>query len=47
MVAMLHLSPGEYENSTVLKAWVLKNKDHRYMPSELLQTWGLRVDSGA
>jgi len=47
MVAILHLSPGEYQNSTVLRGWVRKNKDHRYVPSELLQAWGLRVDSGA
>jgi len=47
MAAILHLSPGEYENSTVLRGWVRKNKDHRYVPSELLQAWGLRVDSGA
>ena len=47
MVAILHLSPREYENSTVLRGWVRRNKDHRYVPSELLQAWGLRVDSGA
>jgi len=47
LVAMLGLSPKEYGNSTVLRDWVRKNKDHRYVPSELLQAWGLGVNSGA
>jgi hypothetical protein len=47
LVATLRLAPEEYANSTVLRDWVRKNKDHRYVPSELLGAWGLRVDSGA
>jgi hypothetical protein len=46
MVATLCLAPEEYKNSTVLRNWVRENKDHRYVPSELLAVWGLRVDSG-
>ena len=47
VVAMLGLSPEEYENSSVLRDWARKNKDHKYVPSELLKAWGLSVDSGA
>ena len=47
LVATLGLSPEEYENSAVLRNWVRKNKDHRYVPSELLEVWGLNVEGGA
>jgi hypothetical protein len=30
----------------VLRDWVRENKDRRYVPSELLAVWGLRVESG-
>jgi len=42
----LRLSPAEYEGSIQLKAWVQKNKDQRYVPSSLLQTWGVEVKEG-
>lgn len=45
-VATLGLAPEKFKDSAVLKEWVRKNKDVRYVPSELLQTWGLTVDGG-
>jgi hypothetical protein len=41
----LGLSPQEYETSPALKAWVRKNKNQKYVPPELLERWGLRVDT--
>ena len=46
VVRKLRLSPAEYEGSIQLKAWVQKNKDQRYVPSSLLQTWGVEVKEG-
>jgi hypothetical protein len=46
IVRRLRLSPAEYEGSIQLKAWVQKNKDHRYVPSSLLQAWGVEVKEG-
>jgi hypothetical protein len=43
VVRMLRLSPGEYEGSIQLKAWVQKNKDQKYVPSSLLQAWRVEV----
>ena len=40
VVKTLALSPSEYKKSAALKAWVLKNKDEKYVPSELLKAWG-------
>ena len=45
MVKSLGLSPEQYEDSTTLRNWVNKNKDHKYVPPELLQAWGLAVRS--
>jgi len=43
IVKKLRLSPAEYEGSIQLKAWVQKNKDQKYVPSSLLQAWGVEV----
>ncbi|HEV3037043.1 MAG TPA: hypothetical protein VHA33_04580 [Candidatus Angelobacter sp.] len=43
IVKKLKLSPAEYEHSALLKDWVQKNKDHKYVPSSLLQAWGIEV----
>jgi hypothetical protein len=43
LVRYLKLSPEEYEGSITLKEWVCQNKDHRYVPVELLKAWGLTV----
>jgi hypothetical protein len=40
LVKILGLSPDEYENSLQLKEWVRRNKDEKYVPSDLLKAWG-------
>ncbi len=37
----LRLTPIEFEHSTALKEWVLKNKDQKYVPLDLLLAWKL------
>jgi len=44
LVASLGLSPAEYVNSAELKEWVRRNKDHKYVPPELLAAWGFTVN---
>lgn len=46
LAAMLGFAPDECEDSTVLREWARKNKNNRYVPSELLQAWGFTVDTG-
>jgi hypothetical protein len=43
VVKKLRLSPSQYEGSVPLQEWARKNKDQKYVPSHLLQTWGLDV----
>ena len=43
VVKKLRLSPTEYEGSMQLQDWARKNKDQKYVPSNLLQAWGLEV----
>ena len=43
VVKQLRLSPRQYEDSVQLKNWVQKNKDHKYVPSSLLEMWGMEV----
>jgi hypothetical protein len=43
IVRELRLSPADYQHSTQLKAWVQKNKDQKYVPSELLRVWDFEV----
>jgi len=40
LVATLGLDPDEYENSTELKERVRRNKEQKYVPTELLKCWG-------
>jgi hypothetical protein len=47
LVATLGLDPDEYENSTELKEWVRRNKEQKYVPTELLKCWGFTVDDAA
>lgn len=42
----LGLSPGDFEGSVLLREWVVKNKDQKYVPQDLLQAWGLSVEGG-
>jgi hypothetical protein len=44
VVVSLRLSPEEYESSTELREWVLQNKDHKYVPPELLKAFGFQVN---
>ena len=37
----LRLTPSEFESSVALKEWVLKNKDQKYVPLDLLRVWKL------
>ena len=46
-VRALGLSPEDYVRSRALKQWVLKNKEHRYVPPELLRAWGFAIDTAA
>lgn len=45
VVRHLHLSPSEYATSRELKEWVRRNKDHKYVPLELLEAWHFDVDN--
>lgn len=42
----LGLSPEDFEGSVLLKEWVLKNKNQKYVPQDLLQAWGFTVEGG-
>jgi hypothetical protein len=44
VVVSLNLSPEEYESSPQLREWVLRNKDQKYVPPELLKALGLQVN---
>jgi hypothetical protein len=44
IVDSLRLSPEQYETSPELREWVLRNKDDKYVPSELLKAFGFRVN---
>ena len=41
MVKALGLAPEEFESSDALKEWVVKNKDQKYVPLDLLRAWKL------
>ena len=47
MVRKFALSPEEYESSAVLKDWVRRNMDEKYVPSDLLKAWGFEKDEAA
>jgi hypothetical protein len=38
---LLRLTPPEFESSLALKEWVLKHKDQKYVPLDLLLAWKL------
>lgn len=42
-VKKLRLSPADYEASLILREWVRKNKDQKYIPDDLLKLWGFEV----
>ncbi|MGE0404776.1 MAG: hypothetical protein AB7O65_00635 [Candidatus Korobacteraceae bacterium] len=41
----LRLKPEQYEASGPLKEWARANKNHKYVPQELLKAWGFEVQS--
>ena len=43
VVKKLRLSPTECESSIQLQDWARNNKDQKYVPSSLLQAWGVEV----
>ncbi len=45
LVKSLGLAPHQYVESRVLKEWVAKNKDHKYVPLNLLDAWGFKAQS--
>jgi hypothetical protein len=45
IAAMLRLAAEACADSTRLREWARKNKNDRYVPSELLQAWGFTVDT--
>ena len=44
VVDSLKLSPDQYQSSTELREWVLRNKDHKYVPPYLLKAFGFQVN---
>ena len=44
VVDSLKLSPHQYQSSPALREWVLRNKNHKYVPPDLLQAFGFRVN---
>jgi len=45
IVRKLRLSPDQYLGSDQLKEWVRKNKDQKYVPSDLLKAWHFEAAS--
>ncbi len=45
VVEELRLSPSEYATSPRLRDWVFRNKDRKYVPSELLKAFGFEVNA--
>jgi hypothetical protein len=45
IVRELQLSPEEYTSSPRLRDWVLRNKDQKYVPSELLKAYGFEAST--
>jgi hypothetical protein len=46
-VKALGLTPERYMDSVELKRWVIKNKENKYVPTELLKAWGIVVKGEA
>jgi hypothetical protein len=44
VVDSLKLSPEQYRSSPELREWVLRNKDHKYVPPDLLKAFGFQVN---
>ena len=44
MVKTLNIPPEEYRSSPELKEWVRRNKDQKYVPTDLLKAFGFCVE---
>lgn len=44
VVRNLQLLPEQYLDSVQLKDWVRKNKDQKYVPSDLLKAWNFEAE---
>ena len=44
MVDSLKLAPEQYQSSAELREWVLRNKDGKYVPPDLLKAYGFQVN---
>ena len=44
IVTALKISPEEYRSSPKLKEWVRRNKDQKYVPTDLLKAFGFCVE---
>ena len=44
VVNSLKLSPDQYQSSAELRDWVLRNKDEKYVPPDLLKAFGFQVE---
>jgi hypothetical protein len=40
----LKLAPEDFQASALLKEWVSRNKNYKYVPLDLLEAWGFSVD---
>jgi hypothetical protein len=47
VVEDLNLSPCDYVTSPELRDWVFRNKDDKYVPSDLLKAFGFEVNTGS
>ncbi len=47
VVAALGITPDQYKDSEQLKDWVRRNKDEKYVPTDLLKHWGFGEDEEA
>jgi hypothetical protein len=45
VVEELQLSPSEYVTSPSLRDWVFRNKNEKYVPSDLLEALGFEVSA--
>jgi hypothetical protein len=46
IVKKLRLKPADYVSSPQLKDWARRNKDHKYVPSDLLEAWNIDGEEG-
>lgn len=45
LVLELNLTPDQYVRSEVLREWVTKNWNTRYVPEPLLEAWGFDIET--